>query len=66
MGQTSYCSGVTVMTMKVLFEKESYRILGAQIAGFEGADKRIDVLATAICAGMKAYGLTELDLASAP
>lgn len=54
------------MTMKVLFEKESYRILGAQIAGFEGADKRINVLATAICAGMKAYGLTELDLASAP
>lgn len=65
-GQTNYCSGGTVMTMKVLFEKESYRILGAQIAGFEGVDKRIDVLATAICAGMKAYELTELDLASAP
>lgn len=52
--------------MKVLFEKKSYRILGAQIAGFEGVDKRIDVLATAIYAGMKAYELTELDLASAP
>ncbi len=34
------------------FEKDTYRLLGAQIVGFEGVDKRIDVLATAIRAGM--------------
>ena len=40
------------MTVKVLFERESGRILGAQIVGQDGVDKRIDVLATAIRAGM--------------
>ena len=54
------------MTMKVLFEKETYRILGAQIIGFQGVDKRIDVLATAIRARMKAHQLIDLDLAYAP
>lgn len=54
------------MTIKVLFEKASGRILGAQILGGDGADKRIDVLATAIRAGMTADDLTELDLAYAP
>ena len=38
--------------MKVVFEKETYRLLGAQIVGYEGVDKRIDVLATAIRAKM--------------
>ena len=66
MSHAGYYPGGKLMTMKVLFEKESYRILGAQIVGFEGVDKRIDVLATAIRAGMKAYELTELDLAYAP
>ena len=54
------------MTMKVVFEKETYRLLGAQIVGSEGVDKRIDVLAAAIHGGMKATGLKELDLAYAP
>ena len=54
------------MTMKVVFEKETYRLLGAQIVGYEGVDKRIDVLATAIHARMKAPQLKELDLAYAP
>jgi len=45
------------MTMKVVFEKETYRLLGAQIVGYEGVDKRIDVLATAIRAGLKATEL---------
>lgn len=66
MSHAGYYPGGTVMTMKVLFEKESYRLLGAQIVGYDGVDKRIDVLATAIRAGMKAYELTELDLAYAP
>ena len=55
-----------VMTMKVIFEKETYRLLGAQIVGSEGVDKRIDVLAAAIHAGMTATELKELDLAYAP
>lgn len=66
MSHAGYYPGGKIMTMKVLFEKENYRLLGAQIVGFEGVDKRIDVLATAIRAGMKAYDLTELDLAYAP
>lgn len=66
MSHAGYYPGGRVMTIKLLFEKETYRILGAQIVGFDGVDKRIDVLATAIRAGMKAYELTELDLAYAP
>lgn len=66
MSHAGYYPGGKVMTMKVLFEKNSYRLLGAQIVGFDGVDKRIDVLATAIRAGMKAYDLAELDLAYAP
>ena len=54
------------MTMKVVFERESYRLLGSQIVGYEGVDKRIDVLATAIHAGLKATQLKDLDLAYAP
>lgn len=66
MSHASYYPGGKVMTMKVLFEKETYKILGAQIVGFDGVDKRIDVLATAIYAGLKAYELKDLDLAYAP
>lgn len=66
MSHAGYYPGGKVMTMKVVFEKETYRLLGAQIAGYEGVDKRIDVLATAIRAGMKATDLNELDLAYAP
>lgn len=66
MSHAGYYPGGKLMTMKVLFEKDSYRILGAQIVGFDGVDKRIDVLATAVRAGMKAYELAELDLAYAP
>lgn len=66
MSHAGYYPGGKVMTMKVVFEKETYRLLGAQIVGYEGVDKRIDVLATAIRAGMKATDLKELDLAYAP
>ena len=61
-----YYPGGKVMTMKVLYEKGTLKILGAQIVGYDGVDKRIDVLATAIRAGMKATELAELDLAYAP
>ena len=66
MSHAGYYPGGKVMTMKVVFEKGTYRLLGAQIVGYEGVDKRIDVLATAIHAGMKATALKELDLAYAP
>ncbi len=61
-----YYPGGKTMTMKVLFEKETERLIGAQIIGYAGVDKRIDVIATAIRAKMKATELQELDLAYAP
>ena len=66
MSHAGYYPGGKVMTMKVVFEKETWRLVGAQIVGYEGVDKRIDVLATAIHAGMKATELKDLDLAYAP
>ena len=66
MSHAGYYPGGKVMTMKVVFEKETFRLLGAQIVGYEGIDKRIDVLATAIRAGLKATQLKELELAYAP
>ncbi|MBQ9747714.1 MAG: FAD-dependent oxidoreductase [Clostridia bacterium] len=61
-----YYPGARVMTMKVLYEKSTERLLGAQIVGTDGVDKRIDVLATAIFAGLPATALKDLDLAYAP
>lgn len=66
MSHAGYYPGGKVMTMKVVFEKGTYRLVGAQIVGYEGVDKRIDVLATAIHAGMKATELKDLDLSYAP
>ena len=66
MSHAGYYPGGKVMTMKVIFEKKTYRLLGAQIVGYEGVDKRIDVSAAAIHAGMKASDLKDLDLAYAP
>jgi len=66
MSHAAYYPGGRLMTMKVVFEKETYRLLGAQIVGYEGVDKRIDVLATAIRAGLSATQLKDLDLAYAP
>ncbi len=66
MSHAGYYPGGRLMTMKVVFEKGTYRLLGAQIVGGEGVDKRIDVLAAAIHAGMNAIQLKDLDLAYAP
>lgn len=62
----AYYPGAKPLTVKVVFEEKTGRILGAQIIGFEGVDKRIDVFATAIRAKMTAYDLTGIDLAYAP
>ena len=66
MSHAGYYPGGKLMTMKVVFEKGTFRLLGAQIVGYEGVDKRIDVLAAAIHAGMTAIQLKDLDLAYAP
>ena len=66
MSHAGYYPGGKVMTMKVVFEKETYHLLGAQIVGYEGVDKRIDVLAAAIHGRMKTTELKDLDLAYAP
>ena len=66
MSHAGYYPGGKVMTMKVVFEKGTFRLLGAQIVGYEGVDKRIDVLATAIHVGLPATELKDLDLAYAP
>ena len=66
MSHAGYYPGGKVMTMKVVFEKGTYRLLGAQIVGYEGVDKRIDVLATAIHARLTGPQLKDLDLAYAP
>ncbi len=62
----SYYPGATFMTIKMLFAPETGKILGVQITGHEGVDKRMDVFATAIRAGMTVSDLTDLELAYAP
>jgi CoA-disulfide reductase len=62
----SYYPGAVNMSIKILFDKSKGKLLGAQVVGYEGADKRLDVLATAIRAGMTVYDLTKLELAYAP
>ncbi len=54
------------LSIKLIFSKHDYKILGAQIIGEDGVDKRIDVLSTAIKAGIKADELDEIELAYAP
>lgn len=54
------------MSIKTLFDPDTGRILGAQIVGFDGVDKRIDVMATAIRSGLTADDLADLELAYAP
>lgn len=66
MSHAGYYPGAKTMVVKVVFEKETYRLLGAQIIGYEGVDKRIDVLATATFNQMRATDLKDLDLAYAP
>lgn len=61
-----YYPGAETMTLKLLFEPESGRVLGAQAVGGAGVDKRIDVASAAIQARMTVYDLEEMELAYAP
>jgi NADPH-dependent 2,4-dienoyl-CoA reductase/sulfur reductase-like enzyme/rhodanese-related sulfurtransferase len=61
-----YYPGAEPMTLKVLFDPQTGRLLGAQAVGGAGVDKRIDVLALAIQAGLTVFDLEEAELAYAP
>ncbi len=61
-----YYPGATPIHIKLLFSKKDGKVLGAQAIGFDGVDKRIDVLSTAIKAGMTVFDLEELELCYAP
>jgi NADPH-dependent 2,4-dienoyl-CoA reductase/sulfur reductase-like enzyme/rhodanese-related sulfurtransferase len=61
-----YYPGAESLTLKLLFSPADGKILGAQAVGRQGVDKRIDVLAVAIQAGMTVYDLEEMELAYAP
>lgn len=62
----SYYPGANNMSVKLLWEKDTLKLIGAQIVGFDGVDKRMDVLATAIRFGAKVTDLIELELCYAP
>ena len=62
----SYYPGASMMSIKALWDKKTLKLLGAQIVGFDGVDKRLDVLATAIRFGAKITDLAELELCYAP
>ena len=61
-----YYPNGTNMSIKTIFEKKTGKILGAQIVGFDGVDKRCDTMAVAIRAGMTAYNLCDLEFCYAP
>lgn len=61
-----YYPGAEPIALKILFAPDTGKLLGAQAVGRDGVDKRIDVLATALEAGMNVHDLAELELAYAP
>lgn len=62
----SYYPGASNMSIKALWDKKTLKIIGAQIVGFDGVDKRMDVLASSIRFGAKITDLTNLELCYAP
>lgn len=62
----SYYPGGANMSIKALWDKKTLKLIGAQIVGFDGVDKRLDVIASAIRFGAKVTDLTELELCYAP
>jgi pyruvate/2-oxoglutarate dehydrogenase complex dihydrolipoamide dehydrogenase (E3) component len=64
--RAGYLDDAKSIEVKLVAERGTGRVLGAQIVGEEGAAKRVDVVATAITAGMTANDLVDLDLGYAP
>ena len=65
-GHAGYYPGTAPMHVKLLFDPDAGVVLGAQVVGYDGVDKRIDVFATVIHAGMTVFDLEHLELAYAP
>lgn len=65
-GHASYYPGTAPLFMKVLFDPKEGKLLGAQVLGWDGVDKRIDVFSVALRAGMTVFDLEHLELAYAP
>ena len=65
-GHAAYYPGTAPLFVKVLFDPAGGKLLGAQVLGWDGVDKRIDVLAVALRAGMTVFDLEHLELAYAP
>ncbi|ANB60413.1 CoA-disulfide reductase [Anoxybacteroides amylolyticum] len=66
MSHASYYPNAQQMTLKLIFDKQTGKIYGAQAVGKDGVDKRIDVIATAIKGGLTVRELPDLELAYAP
>ena len=66
LSHAEYYPGASRMHLKLLFSEGDGKILGAQAVGFDGVDKRIDVISTAIKASMTVFDLEELELSYAP
>jgi NADPH-dependent 2,4-dienoyl-CoA reductase/sulfur reductase-like enzyme/rhodanese-related sulfurtransferase len=66
MGHAGYYPGTAPLFVKVLFTPDDGRLLGAQVLGWDGVDKRIDVFAVALRGGMTVFDLEHLELAYAP
>ena len=64
--RSGYYPGSDKITVKLISEEKSGKVLGGQIVGFAGSAKRIDTIATAITAGMTAQNIVDLDLSYAP
>jgi NADPH-dependent 2,4-dienoyl-CoA reductase/sulfur reductase-like enzyme/rhodanese-related sulfurtransferase len=65
-GHAAYYPGTSPLFIKALFEPAEGKLLGAQVLGWDGVDKRIDVFAVALRAGMTVFDLEHLELAYAP
>jgi NADPH-dependent 2,4-dienoyl-CoA reductase/sulfur reductase-like enzyme/peroxiredoxin family protein/rhodanese-related sulfurtransferase/TusA-related sulfurtransferase len=65
-GHAGYYPGTAPMHVKIAFAPDTGKLLGAQVVGFDGVDKRLDVFATAIRAGMTVFDLENLELSYAP
>jgi len=63
---TSYYPGAEIVTVLVVYDKETGIILGGQTAGYDGADRRLDVLATAVAAKLTISDLADMDFAYSP
>lgn len=63
---TSYYPGAEMVTVMVVYDKKTGVVLGGQTAGYKGADRRLDVIATAVAAGLTVSDLSDMDFAYSP